>query len=60
MVVDRGGRLLTLQLSKSSGAPVLDDTGAEMIRRAAPLPPVPPEIPGEAVELEVALALFPR
>jgi protein TonB len=60
LVVDRNGRLLVLQLSKSSGAAALDDTGAEMIRRAAPLPPLPPEIPGEAVELEVALALFPR
>jgi protein TonB len=60
LVVDRGGRLLVLQLRKSSGAASLDDSGAEMIRRAAPLPPLPPEIPGEAVELEVALALFPR
>lgn len=60
LVVDRDGRLLVLQLRKSSGATVLDDTGAEMIRRATPLPPLPPEIPGEAVELEVALALFAR
>jgi protein TonB len=60
LVIDRGGRLLVLQLRKSSGAASLDDSGAEMIRRAAPLPPLPPEIPGEAVELEVALALFPR
>jgi protein TonB len=60
LVVDRSGRLLVLQLAKSSGAPALDDTGAEMIRRAAPLPPVPPDIPGEALELEVALALSQR
>jgi protein TonB len=60
LVVDRSGRLLVLQLTKSSGAAALDDTGAEMIRRAAPLPPVPPDIPGEALELEVALALSQR
>lgn len=59
LVVDRAGRLLVLELTRSSGAPLLDDAGAEMIRRAAPLPPLPPEIPGEAVELEVALRLFP-
>lgn len=59
LVIDRAGKLLVLELTRSSGAPLLDHAGAEMIRRAAPLPPVPPEIPGEAVELEVALRLFP-
>jgi protein TonB len=58
VIIDRDGRILALRLRKSTGTRILDDTGAEMIRRAS-LPPPPPEIPGEAIELEVALQLWP-
>jgi len=46
-VVDRHGNVLDSALARSSGVPALDRETLEMIRRAAPLPPMPPEVAGQ-------------
>jgi protein TonB len=47
LTVGQDGRLLALSLARSSGFPGRDGSVAEAIRRAAPFPPLPPEIGGE-------------
>jgi protein TonB len=59
LTIDRAGRILRLRLSRTSGMEVLDRTGEQMIRDAAPLPGMPPDIPGEALDIEIRLTLFP-
>jgi protein TonB len=51
--MDRDGRVLGYRLVRSSGSPELDDEAFAMIVRASPLPPVPPEINAEVVQLVV-------
>ena len=53
--VDRGGRLLALAISTGSGHAALDDEALATLRRAEPLPPLPPEI--TAAQLEFVLPL---
>lgn len=52
-VVDRQGRVLSFRLDRSSGFPLLDEEVSGLIQRAQPLPPPPPEISGERIELVV-------
>lgn len=42
--IDRDGRLLNYRIERSSGHRLLDEAVEQMIRRAAPLPPVPPDL----------------
>ncbi|MCB1393761.1 energy transducer TonB [Nitrobacter sp.] len=51
--MDRDGQVLRYHLVRSSGSPELDDEAVAMIVRASPLPPVPPEITTQAVQLVV-------
>jgi protein TonB len=51
--MDRDGRVLRYHLVRSSGSPELDDEAFAMIVRASPLPPVPPEITAQVVQLVV-------
>lgn len=51
--MDRDGRVLRYHLVRSSGSPELDDEAFAMIVRASPLPPVPPEISAQVVQLVV-------
>lgn len=51
--MDRDGRVLGYYLVRSSGYPELDDEVLSMIERASPLPPAPPEIRAQVVQLVV-------
>jgi len=52
-VMSPDGRVLSYEVRKSSGHAVLDDEVRAMIERAAPLPPIPPEL--ERGQLEVVV-----
>ena len=41
-VADRAGAVLDLEVENSSGHPLLDDAALDMVRRAQPLPEMPP------------------
>jgi protein TonB len=49
----RDGTVASYRIERSSGHEDLDASVLEMIRRAAPLPRPPPELPGDPVELVV-------
>lgn len=49
--VARDGSLLAYELARSSGHALLDEASAEMLQRAAPLPPIPPEIGEESLTI---------
>ncbi|KAA2215172.1 energy transducer TonB [Teichococcus oryzae] len=51
--LDRGGRVLSWQVVRSTGHAELDRAVGEMIERASPLPPPPDDLPGSTVELAV-------
>ena len=44
-VVDRQGRLLGVKVSQTSGSVSLDQAAVDTLRRAAPMPPIPPALP---------------
>ncbi len=44
-VMNRGGELLDLWVDKSSGYDFFDKEAMETVRRAQPLPPIPPDLP---------------
>lgn len=60
LVINRRGDLLRLRLVKSSGAGPLDQEGVGMIQRAAPFPPVPADMPGEFLRLDLVMYLGPK
>jgi periplasmic protein TonB len=49
--MDRSGRVLSAVIDRSSGYPDLDAEVLDMINRAQPLPPIPPEIAQSQLEL---------
>jgi periplasmic protein TonB len=51
--MDRTGRVLSANIGKSSGHSELDQETLALIFRAEPLPPPPPEVPGNPIELVV-------
>jgi protein TonB len=51
--VDRRGVVLTSRIDRSSGYPLLDDEILATVQRANPMPPPPPEIGGDPVEVVV-------
>ena len=55
IVVTRQGMLLGIRLLESSGNPDFDQAGAEAIQGAAPFAPLPPDVPGNAVSMELVL-----
>jgi protein TonB len=56
--MDRQGQVLSARIEKTSGFDALDEETLALIRRAAPLPPPPPEIPGDPVALTVPVQFF--
>lgn len=56
--LDRRGNVLAAALRDTSGHRLLDAEALEMLRRAAPLPPPPPEVDGDTVELVVPVQFF--
>ena len=56
--MSRDGKLLGVWVGTSSGQTVLDKEAMETIRRAQPLPPIPPELP-DRLDIHVQLAFDP-
>lgn len=52
-VMDRSGHVLTFDIAKSSGRPILDEETRQLIARAQPLPPIPADWPQQTLNLVV-------
>ena len=59
-VLNRGGKVLSSTLERSSGVRVLDDEAVNLPRRAEPLPKPPEEVKGDTIELVVPVEFFLR
>jgi periplasmic protein TonB len=57
ILMTREGKLLSVRIQSSSGVEALDEEALALVRRAQPLPPLPPEMPGESIELNMPLKL---
>lgn len=55
-VVNRNGKVPSYEIKKSSGYDVLDRAVEDMIRRAQPLPPIPPEWSQDSMELSIPIS----
>ena len=53
--VDRSGGVHSAHIVRSSGSSLLDQATLEMVARAAPLPPPPPEITGSQIPISVPI-----
>ncbi|HHZ08413.1 MAG TPA: TonB family protein [Rhizobiales bacterium] len=51
--IDRGGRVTSSHVARSSGIPALDQAALDMVRRASPVPAPPPEIASSALRIAV-------
>lgn len=56
--VDRHGNVRNGRLEKSSGYPALDEETLAVVERANPVPPPPPEIVGDPVEVMVPVTFY--
>lgn len=54
-VVDRAGNIRSIQLARSSGHDSLDEEALATLRRAEPLPPIPPEMAGATISRSVPI-----
>jgi protein TonB len=59
-VLDRRGNVLSARLEASSGVPALDAEAVNLLHRASPVPPPPPELPGDRIELVIPVVFFIR
>ncbi len=57
-VMDRDGMVLSVKLERESGYAALDDEALALVTRAQPLPPPPPEVKGDRIELVVPVQFF--
>jgi len=53
--IDRGGRLMSSQVSRSSGFAPLDEEALEILKRASPLPPLPVSVQGATLHLNIPI-----
>jgi periplasmic protein TonB len=53
--LDRQGRVTASRIEKSSGSSALDEATLDLVRRAQPFPPPPPEMAGAEVNLSVPI-----
>jgi protein TonB len=53
--LDRKGRVTASRIAKSSGSSALDEATLDLVRRAQPFPPPPPEMAGAEVNLTVPI-----
>ena len=58
--MDRRGRVLYVDLARSSGHAVLDQEAIGLLRRAQPLPAPPAEVAGDPLSLTVPVEFFQR
>lgn len=58
--MDRAGRVLAVTLVRSSNSALLDDEAVSLVRRAEPLPSLPPEMPGNSITLTVPISFALR
>lgn len=49
--------MLATEVLASEGYPLLDRQARDLIRRASPLPPLPPDLAGDTVELIAPIEL---
>lgn len=56
--VDRRGNVHNGRLERSSGYPALDEETLAVVQRANPVPPPPPEIAGDPVEVMVPVTFY--
>ena len=56
--MDRRGKVVSAAIEQSSGFDALDQETLALIHRAEPLPPPPPELTGDPVELVVPIQFF--
>jgi protein TonB len=54
-VMDAQGRVLSFEIAKSSGRPVLDAEALALIQRAQPLPALPPDYPSRTLDAVVPI-----
>jgi TonB family protein len=50
LLVDREGRLLSLEIATSTSSEVLDQAAMTAVRLCAPFPPLPEDFPGKSLE----------
>jgi protein TonB len=55
----RDGTVLDAQIVASSGVQVLDQLALDIVHRASPVPPVPPNIPGEPLRFRMPFDFRP-
>jgi periplasmic protein TonB len=56
--VDRQGNVSDARIGRSTGHPALDEEGVATVQRASPLPPPPPDVAGDPVEVMVPVEFF--
>ena len=59
VTITRDGGLIDVRIDTSSGVPVIDQAELEAIRKAAPFPPVPSDMPGDPVILVLPMTYGP-
>ena len=59
VTINRDGGLIDARIDTSSGVPVIDQAELEAIRKAAPFPPVPSDMPGDPVILVLRMTYGP-
>ena len=57
-IMSRDGRVLSARIEQASGVAALDQEGLDLLTRAQPLPPFPPDQPGERLELIVPIQFY--
>jgi protein TonB len=55
-VMDADGKVVSSEIAKSSGRPVLDAEALALIQRAQPLPAIPPDFPTRTLDAVVPIA----
>jgi periplasmic protein TonB len=55
VTIGRDGRLIDVKIGKSSGWPAIDAAEIETIRKSAPFPPVPADMPGDPLILNLPI-----
>lgn len=58
--LDRGGRVLSFFVARSSGSDELDGAAQAMIERASPVPAIPDDVSGQTVQLVVPVRFTVR